>query len=276
MKRHFREMDRDIQASPFTVVGVGDMSGDVFGNGMLLSPQIRLIAAFDHRDIFIDPDPDPKKSLAERQRLFDLPRSSWQDYDKSLLSKGGGVYSRTLKNVALFQEARRALGLGNEPVTPQDVITAILKADVDLLWFGGIGTYVRGAHETNAEAGDKANDAIRITGSQIRARVVGEGANLAVTQMGRIDYAHDRRPHRHRRHRQFGRRQRLRHRGQHQDRAVERRARRPARCRRPQRFPRRNDRRGRRALPAEQLPAAAGHVAGRSAPASPDCPITAP
>ncbi len=189
VKRHFRELDRDIQTAPFTVAGVGDMSGDVFGNGMLLSPQIRLVAAFDHRDIFIDPDPDPIVGLDERTRLFNLPRSSWQDYDKTLLSKGGGVYSRSLKNVALFQEARRALGLGNDPVTPQEVITAILKAEVDLLWFGGIGTYVRGADETDAEAGDKANDAIRITGREIRAKVVGEGANLAVTQRGRIDYA---------------------------------------------------------------------------------------
>jgi glutamate dehydrogenase len=189
VKRHFREVDRDIQASPFTVAGVGDMSGDVFGNGMLLSPQIRLIAAFDHRDIFIDPDPDPKRSLAERQRLFNLPRSSWQDYNKELLSKGGGVYSRSLKNVALFQEARKALGLGNDPVTPQEVMNAILKAEVDLLWFGGIGTYVRGSTESDAEAGDRANDAIRVTGKDIRAKVVGEGANLAVTQRARIEYA---------------------------------------------------------------------------------------
>ena len=189
VKRHFRELDRDIQSAAFTVVGVGDMSGDVFGNGMLLSPQIRLIAAFDHRDIFIDPDPEPRTSLAERTRLFNLPRSSWQDYDKALLSKGGGVYSRSLKNVALFQEARTALGLGSDPVTPQDVMVAILKAEVDLLWFGGIGTYIRGSDETDAEAGDKANDAIRIAGKDIRAKVVGEGANLAVTQKGRIDYA---------------------------------------------------------------------------------------
>jgi glutamate dehydrogenase len=189
VKRHFRELDRDIQASPFTVAGVGDMSGDVFGNGMLLSPQIRLIAAFDHRDIFIDPDPDPARSLAERKRLFDLPRSSWQDYNKELLSKGGGVYSRRLKSVPLFAEARKALGLGNDPVTPQEVMTAILKAEVDLLWFGGIGTYVRAHDETDVEVGDRANDAIRIGGHDIRARVVGEGANLAVTQRGRIEYA---------------------------------------------------------------------------------------
>jgi glutamate dehydrogenase len=189
VKRHFREIDRDIQTTPFTVVGVGDMSGDVFGNGMLLSPQIRLVAAFDHRDIFIDPDPDPLVSLEERKRLFGLPRSSWQDYDKSLLSKGGGVYSRSLKTVALFQEARRALGLGNDPVTPQEVMVAILKAEVDLLWFGGIGTYVRASAETDAEVGDKANDAIRISGKDIGASVVGEGANLGVTQRGRVEYA---------------------------------------------------------------------------------------
>ncbi len=189
VKRHFRELDRDIQASPFTAVGVGDMSGDVFGNAMMLSPHLRLIAAFDHRDIFIDPDPDAARSLAERIRLFGLPRSSWQDYNAELLSKGGGIYSRSLKTVALFAEARRALGLGNEAVTPNDVIRAILKADVDLLWFGGIGTYVRASTETEAAAGDKANDAVRITGKDIRARVIGEGANLGMTQRSRIEYA---------------------------------------------------------------------------------------
>jgi glutamate dehydrogenase len=189
VKRHFREMDRDIQTTPFTAVGVGDMSGDVFGNGMLLSPQTRLIAAFDHRDIFIDPDPDPAKSLSERARLFMLPRSSWQDYDKEALSKGGGVYSRSLKSVPLFAEARKALGLGSEQVTPHDVISAILRAEVDLLWFGGIGTYVRASEETDADVGDKANDAVRITGRDIRAKVVGEGANLAMTQRARVEYA---------------------------------------------------------------------------------------
>jgi glutamate dehydrogenase len=189
VKRHFREMDRDIQTTPFTAVGVGDMSGDVFGNAMLLSPQTRLIAAFDHRDIFIDPDPDPAVSLAERQRLFELPRSSWQDYNPELLSKGGGVYSRSVKTVPLFVEARKALGLNSDAVTPNDVIRAILKAQVDLLWFGGIGTYVRASTETEAQAGDKANDAVRIAGADIRALVVGEGANLGVTQLGRVEYA---------------------------------------------------------------------------------------
>nr|WP_295892140.1 NAD-glutamate dehydrogenase [uncultured Devosia sp.] len=189
VKRHFREMDRDIQREPFTVVGVGDMSGDVFGNGMLLSAEIRLVAAFDHRDIFIDPKPDPARSLAERQRLFALPRSSWQDYDKGLISAGGGIFSRNLKSIALTLEMQAALGLKADHATPAEVMTAILKAEVDLLWFGGIGTYVRSSLETDADVGDRANDAIRITGSDLRAKVVGEGANLGVTQRGRIEYA---------------------------------------------------------------------------------------
>jgi glutamate dehydrogenase len=189
VKRHFREMDRRVETEPFTLVGVGDMSGDVFGNGLLLSKTARLLAAFDHRDIFVDPDPDPKKSFAERQRLFRLPRSSWQDYDKKLLSKGGFIVPRSAKAVPLSTEARKALGLTGQTVTPNELMSAILKAEVDLVWFGGIGTYVRGASESNAEAGDRANDAIRITGSEIRAKVVGEGANLAMTQKGRIDNA---------------------------------------------------------------------------------------
>jgi glutamate dehydrogenase len=189
VKRHFREVDRDIQTTPFTVAGVGDMSGDVFGNGMLLSPELKLVAAFDHRDIFLDPDPDAATSLAERRRLFELPRSSWQDYNPDLLSKGGGIYPRSLKTVPLFAEARKLLGLGSEPVTPADVMRAILKAEVDLLWFGGIGTYVKSSAETDAQAGDKANDAVRINGADIRALVVGEGANLGVTQLGRVEYA---------------------------------------------------------------------------------------
>ncbi|WEK02695.1 MAG: NAD-glutamate dehydrogenase [Candidatus Devosia phytovorans] len=189
VKRHFREMDRDIQKQPFTVVGVGDMSGDVFGNGMLLSPEIELIAAFDHRDIFIDPKPNAAASLAERQRLFALPRSSWQDYDRALISAGGGVFSRSLKAIPLTAEMQAALGLNVPHATPAEVMTAILKAEVDLLWFGGIGTYVRAAGETDAEVGDRANDAIRITGAEVRAKVIGEGANLGVTQRGRVDYA---------------------------------------------------------------------------------------
>ena len=189
VKRHFREVDVDIQAEPVTVAGVGDMSGDVFGNGMLLSRCLKLVAAFDHRDIFLDPDPDPAVAFAERQRLFDLPRSSWADYDRSKISAGGGVFSRQAKTVALSPQMRARLGLDQAEATPADVMQAILRAPVDLLWFGGIGTYVRATSESDDEAGDRANDAIRITGAELRARVVGEGANLGLTQRGRIEAA---------------------------------------------------------------------------------------
>ncbi|MCI5075132.1 NAD-glutamate dehydrogenase [Oricola sp.] len=188
VKRHFREMDKDIQSEPFTVVGVGDMSGDVFGNGMLLSEQIRLVAAFDHRDIFIDPDPDPATSFAERQRMFELGRSSWQDYDTSKLSEGGGVFSRAQKMITLSQQAADAIRLGKTRATPNEILTAILKADAELLWFGGIGTYVRATTETDLDAGDKANDPIRITAREVGAKVIGEGANLGMTQRARIEY----------------------------------------------------------------------------------------
>lgn len=188
VKRHFREMDIDIQSTPFTVVGVGDMSGDVFGNGMLLSRKIRLVAAFDHRDIFIDPDPDPATSFTERQRVFNLARSSWQDYDKEKLSKGGMIISRAEKSVKLTSEAAAAIGLDGKAVTPFEIMTAILKADVDLLWFGGIGTYVRSTSETNADVGDRANDPIRIVAAEVGAKVVGEGANLGMTQKARIAF----------------------------------------------------------------------------------------
>jgi glutamate dehydrogenase len=189
VKRHFREIDIDVSTAPFTVVGVGDMSGDVFGNGMLRERTIKLVAAFDHRDIFIDPDPDPKKSFAERQRLFDLPRSSWQDYDKKLISKGGGVYPRAAKEVELSPEAQKVLGFGKAKATPAEVMSAILKAPVDLLFFGGIGTYIRSSAEGDEAAGDRANDAIRITGKDVRAKVIGEGANLGMTQNGRVEAA---------------------------------------------------------------------------------------
>jgi len=189
VKRHFREMNRNIQSEPFSVVGVGDMSGDVFGNAMLLSRQTRLIAAFDHRDIFIDPEPDCAASYAERQRLFALPRSSWQDYDKSVLSAGGGIFSRQEKSVTLSPQAAQAIGLGKNSGTPFEIMAAILRAPVDLLWFGGIGTYIRGASESNAQVSDRANDALRITGREVRAKVIGEGANLGVTQNGRVEYA---------------------------------------------------------------------------------------
>ncbi len=189
VKRHFREMNRDIQNEPFTAIGVGDMSGDVFGNGMLLSNQTRLLAAFDHRDIFIDPDPDPASSHAERERLFQQPRSSWQDYDKSLISKGGGVFSRNQKQIPLTPEIRSLLGVDAQQLTPAELINAILKCEADLLWFGGIGTYVKAREETNADAGDKANDAVRISADQLRVKVIGEGANLGMTQLGRVEFA---------------------------------------------------------------------------------------
>jgi glutamate dehydrogenase len=188
VKRHFREMDIDIGVTPFTAVGVGDMSGDVFGNGMLREATTKLLAAFDHRDIFIDPDPDPAASFAERQRLFALPRSSWQDYDKKLISKGGGVYPRSSKEIRLSPEAQKLFGVA-ETVTPQALMKAILKAQTDLLFFGGIGTYVRSSSEGDEAAGDRANDAIRITGGELRVKVVGEGANLGMTQRGRIEAA---------------------------------------------------------------------------------------
>ncbi|MDN5743882.1 MAG: NAD-glutamate dehydrogenase [Nocardioidaceae bacterium] len=191
VRRHFREMGIDCQSEDVTVVGVGDMSGDVFGNGMLCSEHIRLVAAFDHRDIFIDPDPDAARSYAERRRLFALPRSSWQDYDQSLISAGGGVFPRSAKSIAITPEIRGALGLEEhvEKMTPAELMRAVLLAPVDLLWNGGIGTYVKAAGETNAEAGDKANDAIRVNGGELRVRCVGEGGNLGCTQRGRIEYA---------------------------------------------------------------------------------------
>ena len=191
VKHHFREMGVDTQSQDFTCVGVGDMSGDVFGNGMLLSRHIALVAAFDHRHIFIDPDPEPGPAFAERQRLFDKPRSSWADYDRSLISAGGGVWTRTVKSIAVSEAMRTALAIAPEitSLTPVDLIRCILLAPVDLLWNGGIGTYVKAASETQAAAGDKANDAVRVNGAELRAKVVGEGGNLGVTQLGRIEYA---------------------------------------------------------------------------------------
>jgi glutamate dehydrogenase len=189
VKRHFREMGKDIQSEPFTVVGCGDMSGDVFGNGMLLSRQTKLLAAFDHRDIFLDPDPDPAKSYAERERMFALPRSSWQDYDKKKISKGGGVFPRSLKSIPLSAEVRRFLGTEAEALSPAELINLILKAPAELLYLGGIGTYVKAKSESNMDAGDKANDAVRVNGADLRVKVVGEGANLGLTQAGRIEFA---------------------------------------------------------------------------------------
>jgi glutamate dehydrogenase len=189
VKRHFRELGKDIQNEPFTVVGIGDMSGDVFGNGMLLSKQIKLIAAFDHRHIFIDPDPDAAVSYKERQRLFELPGSSWDDYDRSLLSEGGEIYSRSLKSIELSDAAVKVLGLGKNRFTSLTLINALLKAPVELIWNGGIGTYIKASGESHADVGDRHNDNIRISASELRAKVIGEGGNLGVTQMARIEYA---------------------------------------------------------------------------------------
>jgi len=191
VKRHFREMGVDVQTTDFTVAGVGDMSGDVFGNGMLLSEHIRLVAAFDHRHIFLDPNPDPARSFRECSRLFALPRSSWADYDKSLISEGGGVIARSAKSVQISEQVTVALGLpkGTTSMTPAELMKAILLAPVDLLWNGGIGTYVKASTEVNADAGDRANDAIRVDGRALRAKVVGEGGNLGCTQLGRIEAA---------------------------------------------------------------------------------------
>jgi glutamate dehydrogenase len=189
VKRHFREMGKDIQSEPFTVVGVGDMSGDVFGNGMLLSKAIKLVAAFDHRDIFIDPNPDPATSWVERDRMFKLPRSSWQDYDSSKISKGGGVFPRSAKSIQLTPEIKAALDIQEDVLDPAALMKAILLAPAELLYFGGIGTYVKAPTETDAQVGDKANDAIRVDGGELRARVIGEGANLGLTQAGRIAFA---------------------------------------------------------------------------------------
>jgi glutamate dehydrogenase len=190
VKRHFREMGVDTQTEDFTVVGVGDMSGDVFGNGMLLSKHIRLIAAFDHRHIFLDPDPDAATSWPERQRMFDLPRSCWEDYDKSLISAGGGVYSRDQKAIPVSPQVRAALRIDDDvtEMSPPNLMKAILLAPVDLLFNGGIGTYIKAESESDADVGDRANDAVRVNGNQLRAKVVGEGGNLGVTALGRVEF----------------------------------------------------------------------------------------
>jgi glutamate dehydrogenase len=189
VQRHFREMGVDVQKDTITVIGIGDMSGDVFGNGLLRSKAVKLIAVFDHRDIFIDPDPDPEKSYKERQRLYDLPRSSWQDYAKGLISKGGGVFSRQLKAITLTPEMQAVLGCKAEHLTPAELIKALLQAQADLLWIGGIGTYVKASTESHVQVGDRSNDALRIDARDLRVKVVGEGGNLGFTQLGRIEYA---------------------------------------------------------------------------------------
>jgi glutamate dehydrogenase len=189
VKRHFREIGKNIQTTPFTCIGVGDMSGDVFGNAMLLSKQTQLLGAFDHRHIFCDPNPDLAKSFAERERMFALPRSSWDDYDRKAISKGGGVFPRNAKSIKLTPEMKKAYGISAASLTPAELIQYMLKAEIELLYFGGIGTFVKAGTETQEEVSDRANEALRIDGREIRAKIVGEGANLGVTQRGRIEYA---------------------------------------------------------------------------------------
>jgi len=189
VKRHFREMGVDTQTTEFDVMGIGDMGGDVFGNGMLLSEKIRLVGAFNHLHIFLDPTPDAKASFKERNRLFNLPRSSWVDFEKKLISKGGGVFSRTQKSIKLSAEIKLLLDITDDKLTPNELIQAMLKAPVDLLWNGGIGTYVKSVKESDADVGDRANDSLRINGEELRCKVMGEGGNLGFTQLGRIEYA---------------------------------------------------------------------------------------
>ena len=189
VRRHAAAIGKDVDRDELTVVGIGDMSGDVFGNGLLLSPHLKLVAAFDHRHIFIDPNPDPAVSFAERQRLFALPRSSWADYEASLISEGGGVYPRTLKTLELSEAARKRLGVDRSTLPPHELLSVILRAPVDLLWNGGIGTYVKAASETHADVGDRANDGLRVNGVELRCKMVGEGGNLGFTQRGRVEYA---------------------------------------------------------------------------------------
>src|SRR5215204_6565461 len=191
VKRHFSELGVDVATEPFTVVGIGDMSGDVFGNGMLLSDRIRLVGAYDHRHVFIDPDPDPDAGFVERKRLFEKPGSSWDDYDGARISEGGGVWPRSAKSIPLSPQARAALGVEDERMAPNDVIRAILRAPVDLLWNGGIGTVIKASDETDADAMDRASDAIRVDASDLRCRVIGEGGNLGVTRRGRVEFAHE-------------------------------------------------------------------------------------
>ena len=189
VKRHFRALGVDSQSTGFTAVGIGDMAGDVFGNAMLLSRHIRLVGAFNHMHVFIDPNPDPEAAFRERERLFALPRSTWDDFDRSVLSPGGGVYPRSAKSIPLGPEAREALAVETESLTPNELIAAMLKAPVDLLWNGGIGTYVKSRRESHADVGDRANDVVRVNGDELRCRIVGEGGNLGFTQLGRIEFA---------------------------------------------------------------------------------------
>ena len=249
-------------------VGIGDMSGDVFGNGMLLSRSLKLIAAYDHRHVFLDPDPDPERSFAERERLFELSGSSWDDYDREAISAGGGVFSRDAKSIALTPQVRRALDITDEALAPTDLIRAILRAPVDLLWNGGIGTVVKASTESDADALDRSSDAIRVDGREVRARVVGEGGNLGFTHRARIEYANAGghggrgRAHQRRLHRQLGGRRLLRPRGQPEDLARPRRAARGAAPRRARRAARRGHRGCCRTRVVRLVPAGADPVAG--------------
>ena len=189
VKRHFYQLNVDINTTDFTVVGIGDMAGDVFGNGMLLSKHIKLVAAFNHMHIFVDPTPDPLVSFQERERMFNLPRSTWADYDKTLISKGGGVFNRNVKSIVISNEMKQAFGIKHDSIEPNELIKLLLKAKVDLLWSAGIGTFVKAQSETNADVGDRTNDAIRINGKQLRCKIVGEGGNLGLTQLARVEYA---------------------------------------------------------------------------------------
>ncbi|MEL7046858.1 MAG: NAD-glutamate dehydrogenase domain-containing protein, partial [Pseudomonadota bacterium] len=189
VERHFRELGLNVATTDFTVIGIGDMSGDVFGNGMLLSRHIRLIAAFNHQHIFVDPDPDSQSSFAERERLFALPRSSWTDYDSSLISTGGGVFSRRAKSIDVSPQMQARFGIQAKQLTPTALIAALLRAEVDLLWNGGIGTYVKASTESHTDVGDKANDALRVDAKELRCRVLGEGGNLGITQLARMEFA---------------------------------------------------------------------------------------
>src|SRR5690554_1613695 len=189
VKRHFRNLGVNTQQDEFTAVGIGDMGGDVFGNGMLLSDRIRLVGAFNHLHIFVDPEPDAAATFAERQRLFEMPRSSWEDFDASLISEGGGVFKRSAKSVPISPQMKKRFGIREERLSPSELIRAMLRSEVDLIWNGGIGTYVKGSEESDADVGDKANDALRIDGRELNCRVVGEGGNLGFTQRGRMEAA---------------------------------------------------------------------------------------
>ncbi|WP_197472532.1 NAD-glutamate dehydrogenase domain-containing protein, partial [Oleiphilus sp. HI0067] len=189
VQRLFKELGKDIQKETFSCVGIGDMSGDVFGNGMLLSDKTELVAAFNHLHIFIDPNPDVERSFKERKRLFELPRSSWDDYNKDLISRGGGVFRRDAKSIPLSPEIKKLIDAEEDSLAPMILINRLLKADSDLLWFGGIGTYVKAKTEAHTDCGDKANDGLRVNGEELRVKVIGEGGNLGMTQRSRIEYA---------------------------------------------------------------------------------------